>query len=67
VTPQTIFVCHALRVVHLPNLVRLMAVDTRGKNVRLLLPQLPSNDLAVDQLDLRMALCAGDRDVLPRD
>jgi hypothetical protein len=47
--------------------VRLVAIDAGGKRVRLLLPQLALDHLAVDQLDLGMALRAGLRDVPTRD
>ncbi len=67
VAPQAVRVRHALAVEDLPHLVRLVAVDARGQHVRLLLPQLAPDDLAVHRLDLGVALRAGARDVAARD
>jgi hypothetical protein len=46
---------------------RLMTVNAGGKNVRLFFPQFPSDDFPMDELDLRVARCAGGCDVVPRD
>src|ERR1035438_9577399 len=59
VAAQAIAVGHPLRVVNLADFVRLMAVDAGRNQVRLLLPQLAANHLAMDGLDLRVALGAG--------
>ena len=64
VAAQAIAVGHPLRVEDLADFVRLMAVDARRDQVRLLLPQLAADHLAVHGLDLRVALGAGLGDVL---
>ena len=64
---QAVRVRHALRVEDLAHLVRLVAVDARGQDVGLLLPELPLDDLPVDGLDLGVALRAGLRDVAAGD
>ena len=64
---QAIAIRHPLGVVDLADFVRLMAVDARRDEVRLLLPQLAADHLAVYGLDLSVALRAGLGNVLFRN
>ena len=64
VAAQAIAVGHPLGVENLADFVRLVAVDARRDQVRLLLPQLAADHLAVHGLDLRVAPRAGLGDVL---
>ena len=64
---QAIAVGHSLAVENLADLVRLMAIDARRDHVRLFLPQLAADHLAVYGLDLRVALGAGFGDILLGD
>jgi hypothetical protein len=64
-TPQTILVRHPLRVENLSDLVRLVTINARRKNVGLLFPQLPFDHFAMDWFNLRMAFRAGCSDVSP--
>jgi hypothetical protein len=66
-TPQTILVRHPLRVENLSDLMRLVTINARRKNVGLFFPQLPFDHFAMDWLNLRMAFRAGCSDVSPRD
>ena len=68
VATHAIAVGHPFRVVDPAGLVRLVTVDTRRNQVRLLLPQLAADHLAMHLLDVRVALgtrfgdvCLGDR------
>ncbi len=65
--PLTIPVRHALRVENPPHLVRGMAIYTGRDHVRLLFPQFPLYDFAVDNFDLGVTMRAGFRDVLLGD
>ena len=64
---QAVAVGHALRVEDPPHLVRLVAVHAGRNQVRLLLPQLAADHLAVHVLDPRVALRAGLGDVVLGD
>lgn len=65
VTFQAVAVGHALNIEDLADLMGLMTVDTSGKNGGLFFPEFPFNHLAMDGLDLGMALGAGCGDVPP--
>lgn len=67
VAAHAIGVRHALRVEHVADLVRLVAIDARRKYMRFLLPQLAADCLAVDFFDLGVALGASRRDIAPVD
>src|SRR5208282_96494 len=67
VATHAIRVGHALLIEDVPDLMRLMAIGTGGQNVGLLFPELATNDLAVNGLDLRVAPGAGGGDVLAID
>ena len=62
--PHAILVRHALVVEHLSHLMRLMAIDTGRQRMSFFLPQLAFDHLAMNDLDLRMALRARGRNVL---
>lgn len=64
---HTVFVRHALGVEHFPYFVGLVTVDARRQHVGLLLPQLPLDHFAMDDLNATMALRACCSDVLSRD
>ena len=64
VAAQAIAVGHPLAVVDLADLVRLVAIHAGRNQVRLLLPQLAANHLAVHGFDFRVAPGAGFGDVL---
>lgn len=67
VAAQAILVGHAFGVVDLTDLVRRVAIDAGRDDLRLLLPELAANHLAMNGLDLRMAAGAGGSDVLTGD
>jgi hypothetical protein len=65
VTAKAIPVGHSLIVKHLSGFVWLVTIDTRGKYVGFLLPELALNDLAMNCLDLRVTLGARPGNVCP--
>ena len=67
VAAEAVLIRHALRVVDLPHPVGRVAVHAGRDRVRRLLPELPADDLAVNGLDLGVALSAGLRHVLLGD
>ena len=67
VTAHAIGVGHPLVVENFPHLVRLVAVHARRQRVEFLFPELPADHFPVYGFDLRVALRACRRDVLPVD
>jgi hypothetical protein len=60
-TFQTILICHALSVEHVPDFMGLVAIDARRKYMLLFFPQLSFDHFSMDRFDLGMALgtCRG--------
>lgn len=67
VAAHAVGIRHPLIVEHPAGLVRLVAIDARGKNVRFLFPQFPAYQFPVNSLNLDMAFRARRRNVLPRN
>lgn len=63
---HAISVRHPLIIEDLSNLMRLMAVNARRKDMRLFFPQFTLDDFSVDRFNLRMAFRAGGGDIPSR-
>ena len=66
-TAEAVRIRHALIVEHLPDFVRLVAIDAGGQRVGFFLPELAFDDFPVDKLDLCVAFGAGGGDLFPGD